>query len=233
MADFARWGEAVGRSLGWSEGDFLAAYEANRASANEVAVEASPVALAVRGLAAQKNAWTGTAKELLTLLAEQAGESATRDKSWPKNANSLSGKLRRAAPALRKCGLEITFDRTTSKRSITICGIGADRAGETSSSPSSASSPHQATGHNGRPHKELRLNFGSDAADDGDRHGTVMGRHQSSSCEAAGNSDKTNSGLNLGDVTAPPDDDHDGNDDLSAAFSGPAEEIDEEGEWEG
>jgi hypothetical protein len=60
-----------------------------------------------------------------------------------------------------------------------------------------------------------------------------MGRHQSSSCEAAGNSDKTNSGLNLGDVTAPPDDDHDGNDDLSAAFSGPAEEIDEEGEWEG
>jgi hypothetical protein len=232
MADFARWGEAVGRALGWSEGAFLSAYEANRASVNEVAVEASPIALAVRGLAAQQEEWTGTATELLKLLTEQAGESATREKSWPRNANALSGRLKRAAPSLRKCGVEITFDRTTRKRTITISGMGVERVGETSSLPSSASSTHQPTEHNSQLDKDLRFNFDKETAANGDRHEIVIDRQRSSSREPAGNSDKAITGLNLGDTTPPPGDDDDGNDDLSPTLSGPGQD-EEEGTWEG
>ena len=64
MADFAKFGEAVGRALGNPAGTFLTSYDANRRDANESAVEDNPVAGAVRELAT-KGEWTGTAAELL------------------------------------------------------------------------------------------------------------------------------------------------------------------------
>ena len=41
MADFARFGEAVGRGLGWPDGEFLGAYAENRREATMSAIEAS------------------------------------------------------------------------------------------------------------------------------------------------------------------------------------------------
>ena len=89
----SRWGEAAGRLLWLGEGAFLRAYEANRAAATHVAIEASPVALAVRALmTTEANRWSGTATELLSRLAEFVGEKATKDRGWPGNANALSGR---------------------------------------------------------------------------------------------------------------------------------------------
>ncbi len=42
MADFALWATAAERGLGWPEGTFLKAYTGNRASANSLALDASP-----------------------------------------------------------------------------------------------------------------------------------------------------------------------------------------------
>ncbi len=44
MADFALWVAAAEASLGWPKGTFMSAYAGNRASANEVALEASLIA---------------------------------------------------------------------------------------------------------------------------------------------------------------------------------------------
>src|SRR5262249_12120361 len=53
MAAFALFGEAVSRALGNPQDHFLAAYRDNRQAANEAAIEDSPVAGAVRELAAK------------------------------------------------------------------------------------------------------------------------------------------------------------------------------------
>ena len=54
MADFARFGEAVGRGMGWPPETFLSAYFENRKEASESTLEDSPIAMGcsrVRGSA--------------------------------------------------------------------------------------------------------------------------------------------------------------------------------------
>ncbi|HMB07344.1 MAG TPA: hypothetical protein VKP69_26890, partial [Isosphaeraceae bacterium] len=231
MADFARWGEAVGRSLGWGPGAFLKSYEANRASANEVAVEASAVSLAIRGMMAQRQEeWTGTATELLQLLVDQAVESATRDKDWPKTANALTNRLKRAAPAIRKVGVEIIFNpRTNSKRTITI-RVEPERVGETSSPASPASPDPGSCGHKGQSDEGLRHADRPDSASNEDRHGIVTDRQGSSRPGPRENSDNLNSDFDLADIVPAPRDERDASDDLFPILSGAADE-DEEVTW--
>jgi hypothetical protein len=109
MADFARWGEAVGRALGWPKGAFLEAYEANRTEANDQAIESSPVAVAVRTLMESESQWEGTATALRKRLGEVAGEDATKQKTWPKTPRGMTGALQRVAPALRRLGILSQF----------------------------------------------------------------------------------------------------------------------------
>jgi len=111
MADFARWGEAVGRGLGWGEGTFLKAYTSNRDAANEVALDASPIAQAVRDLVNGKSPWEGTATELLAELTAIVPESVAKSKDWPGTGRKTSGVLRRLVPALRRAGIDVDFDR--------------------------------------------------------------------------------------------------------------------------
>jgi len=122
MADFAVWMTAAEAHLGWPRGAFLDAYEQNRSSAHALALEASPIAEAVQALAREQS-FEGTATELLKTLTAYADASATPQKSWPANGQVLSNKLRRIAPNLRSCGVEISFSREPNqkrRRSITI-----------------------------------------------------------------------------------------------------------------
>ena len=48
MADFAEWIVAAEPALPWASGDFLKAYQGNQQDANDLTLEASPVAQAVR-----------------------------------------------------------------------------------------------------------------------------------------------------------------------------------------
>jgi len=137
MADFAVWVAACEGAL-WEAGTFLDAYSENRAEMDETVIEADLVATALRSLMAGRRSWTGTAKELLQKLVTVAGESAAKMKSWPTTPRALSGRLRRAAPNLRRVGISIVFEERQARgRPITIT---ADEKGARPSRPSSPSS---------------------------------------------------------------------------------------------
>jgi putative DNA primase/helicase len=110
MADFARWVTAAEPALGFASGTILKAYRKNLSGAAAIALEASPVAVAVRGLVRDTGTWGGTADALLAaLLPYAATEGAALSRAWPKDGARLSGRLRRDAVPLRAAGIEIEF----------------------------------------------------------------------------------------------------------------------------
>jgi hypothetical protein len=138
MADFAVWVTACEGAL-WESGTFLSAYSGNRAEMDETVIEADAVAIAVRSLIADRSIWTGTAQELLAALVEIVGELTAKAKTWPRTPRALSGRLRRAAPNLRRVRISIIFgERSAKERPITIT------AGEKRIRPSRPSSPSSA-----------------------------------------------------------------------------------------
>jgi len=115
MADFAVWVTACETGLGWPAGTFMAAYAENRNSANETAMEASPVGTAVLTFMAETASWQGTSRDLLDELDKVTDEKTRHRKDWPRTARKLSGDLRRVAPNLRLRGLDVTSVRSTDK----------------------------------------------------------------------------------------------------------------------
>jgi hypothetical protein len=142
MADLAIWIAACEPAM-WEPGTFAAAYEANRQAAIGTAIEADIVASAVIKMTdADPSAWAGTASELLPILEVHVPEAQRRSKAWPALPHHLSGRLRRAAPALRKMGITIAFERTRKKgtRAIHITkGQPAEKEGQRASAASAAS----------------------------------------------------------------------------------------------
>jgi hypothetical protein len=126
MADFARWMVAAEPSLGWPEGTFMAAYDANRRSANTLALEASLIVRALRHVCINAD-FRGTSSELLRELNNHADTQDIAQKAWPKDAWVLSKQLRGIAPNLRPSGLDVRFGEKTpgsgSKRIITITRV--------------------------------------------------------------------------------------------------------------
>ena len=109
MADFAMWIAAAAPALGWDVDDFMAAYAANRADANETTLGASPLVAPLRAV----GNFDGTMTDLLGELVERVTPTIARSKEWPKSPSVLSGALRRLAPNLRRADppVEIDFDR--------------------------------------------------------------------------------------------------------------------------
>ena len=64
MADFAYWGEAVGRGLGWPEHSFRSAYARNRRAATDSSIDDSAVAEALFRSVPSSLKWTGSTTEL-------------------------------------------------------------------------------------------------------------------------------------------------------------------------
>ncbi len=146
MADFALWATACEGAL-WPAGTFWSAYCGNRDEAVDGVIEADPIAMAVRALMAERTVWSGTASELLGLLAEAADERVVKGKTWPDTPRALSGRLRRAATFLRKIGIEIHFtkDGRAKTRMIHITTAAShaapDKAETQPSAPSAPSMP--------------------------------------------------------------------------------------------
>ena len=65
MADYAEWGEATGRGLGWGAGAFLSTYKDNRKEATEALLEDSPVASVVLAPRPERNELVLPAPEAL------------------------------------------------------------------------------------------------------------------------------------------------------------------------
>ena len=111
MADFAHWGEAVGRGLGWPDNAFLKSYSRNRRTATIVSLEDSVVASVLMSPMLRGNKWTQTCSELYSLLNKTAGKQITGSAGWPKSIPPFARELRRLAPQLRMHGVSIVFGR--------------------------------------------------------------------------------------------------------------------------
>lgn len=136
MADFAKWAAACETAF-WPSGTFAAAYDKNRDHAAVVVLEGDLVSVELRKMIearTEQTEWTGTATELLAELESEAEESIPRKRHWPDTARAFSGKLRRAAPFLRKVGIKIEFSREGHKRDR-IIHISWEKSTNSSSAP--------------------------------------------------------------------------------------------------
>ena len=70
-------------------------------------VTADVVAEAILAMVEEVNEWQGIASDLLEKLNFRVSDQIKRSDQWPKAANALSNRLRRAAPGLRAMGLEV------------------------------------------------------------------------------------------------------------------------------
>jgi len=115
MADFARFGEAVARGLGWPAGTFISAYHDNRRTSAAATLHDSLVAPAVFKLSTwtERPEWTRSPADLLEVLEEVAGRKVVASARWPKTPSMLGNELRRIAPQLRAHGIGITFSKPT------------------------------------------------------------------------------------------------------------------------
>ena len=138
MADFAQWGEAVGRGLGWVPGSFLERYRSNRKQATIPALAQSAVAGALCdvGEALELDEWqnqppTMLFRELTNYVERRNDEIAVflppadvrRSRAalaahWPKDPQAFSKELRRIAPQLRLHGISIEFERDSKGRRV-------------------------------------------------------------------------------------------------------------------
>ncbi|HEV7903188.1 MAG TPA: hypothetical protein VGO96_05050, partial [Pyrinomonadaceae bacterium] len=109
MADFAKWATAAESALGCAAGGFLTAYVGNRKAANDLALEASPVASALISLMDERNGepLTITLKSLLKTLNDKLDDVKNLPGGWPKDARGMSGALARCAPTLRAAGWDV------------------------------------------------------------------------------------------------------------------------------
>ena len=122
MADFACFGEAVGRALGWPAGTFISAYNANRRDTTVTSLEESLVARLLLDNAALGGLvnWTLSATEMLEDLTRELPRRVAASARWPKTPRAFTNELRRIAPQLRMRGISVKFTRTQDSRLITI-----------------------------------------------------------------------------------------------------------------
>jgi hypothetical protein len=118
MADFAEWGEAVGRGLGWGANRFLATYNDNRKEATDLILDVSPVAPLLLEIAKKQVDWSGTPLQLYQAAIKGAGKKL--GPSWPKTVHTFGIELRKIAPQLRLHGLSIHFERKGGKRLVML-----------------------------------------------------------------------------------------------------------------
>ena len=95
---------------------FASAYAGNRASANDVALEASLVARPLLALLEEQGDWVGTSSELLQALESRVSAQVKRQRIWPSNGRPMPGHLKRLAPNLRAAGWQVEFHRESSRR---------------------------------------------------------------------------------------------------------------------
>jgi hypothetical protein len=121
MADFARWGCAASRALGFAEQEFMDAFAANVREQNETALEDSVVAQAVLQLMRKVDSWEDTPAATLERLTAVAQDLHidTRERRWPKSPSALTRRLNEIRPNLVREGITVqTGDRSGEARTI-------------------------------------------------------------------------------------------------------------------
>jgi hypothetical protein len=161
MADFALWGEAIARALGYKELEFIKVYNDNIGKQNIEVMESNILGQAISRFLntwyspERPACWFGTTSDLLDKLTSIALEYNINvgSKSWPKAANSLSRKLKSILSNIREgLGFELSITRNTTGK---YKGVSAVKVWKIPS-PSSPSSPDQ-------NHSQHENQYGEDA----------------------------------------------------------------------
>lgn len=123
MADFARFGVAVERAMNWPKDSFKDAYYQNQQQQMSNSLGDDPLAAAMRTLVKTEvepdMVCTKTPTGLLAALREVATRSQVVNKAWPMTPHSLSKRLKKMEPALRACGIGVTFQHS-GNRTISV-----------------------------------------------------------------------------------------------------------------
>ena len=120
MADYAIWGEAVGRGLGWEPETFLSTYTDNRKEATDGPARLAPRAMPCSRSPGMMTGLSGTAANLHARLTEIVGKKVAASADWPKTTARFGKELRRLAPQLRLHGVSVSFERRHEGRIITL-----------------------------------------------------------------------------------------------------------------
>jgi hypothetical protein len=116
LIDALKWAEAGCQALGFEEGAYLSAYQGNRKTAGEAAIEDDPVAQTVLRMLENTNEFFGRSSELLQRLNVLANPQLKQGQKWPTTAASLSTKLRLSVRLLRDAGVDIQFDQPIDRK---------------------------------------------------------------------------------------------------------------------
>jgi putative DNA primase/helicase len=120
MADYALWGAAVGRGLGWGPETFVATYTDNRQEANLTDLLNSPRGTVLLATVSPDARMCGTPANFHAKLEVIAGKNVAGSAEWPKTTEKFGQELRRLAPQLRQLGISVTFERRNEGRLITV-----------------------------------------------------------------------------------------------------------------
>ena len=133
MADFALWGEVIGRAMDYEPLDFLNIYYKNIGKQNIVVIDSNPLGLAIIKFSdkylyndndkddngddddqTKKLEWSDLTRDFHKKLEDIANENNidTNNKFWPKSTNSLVKKIKKfRSNLLEGFGIDITFGR--------------------------------------------------------------------------------------------------------------------------
>ena len=113
MADYAIWGEAVGRGLGWEPGMFLSTYTGNRKEATLTDLLDSPLGHALLQVAHMIKEVSGTPAELHAKLTEIVGKKVAASADWPKTSEKFGRRAAQPRTPASLARLECQFRAAT------------------------------------------------------------------------------------------------------------------------
>jgi hypothetical protein len=121
MGDFAKWGEAIARAMGYKPLEFINAYFENIGQQNIEIIESNPFAESLsKFIDYDISSWTSSPKTFIKYLKEYADNNDIDSSKFPKNETALSRRLNKIKSNLREgLGIEIIVDRITSGKGNT------------------------------------------------------------------------------------------------------------------
>jgi hypothetical protein len=188
MADFARLACAAAPAFGWNDEAVLAAMTVNRAASVETVMGSDPIAGAVEEIQTDyPDGWDGTASQLLGAINLRVAPEVKNERGWPKDAARLSTRLKRAAPALRRVGVDVVLP-TGGGRSGRVIVIRPTDKGNQRSERSERSDDSQAADITAKHWNALERSTGFGNADDSGHRNGESSRNADSVPERSANS---------------------------------------------
>lgn len=116
MADFCRWGYAIGEAIGGYGDEFLNEYRDNQLLQNKELVDADIVAFLIFEFMKKKDKWCGLVSELLKAIGGEAPKHGinSNGNNIPQYPNQLSRRIKDIKSNLEGVGISYTFDRRKS-----------------------------------------------------------------------------------------------------------------------